>query len=110
MVAARSRMKQAESVAHSSGRSGGDSLVFEYPDAGVLQKIPIAIGCIPRPDAVMQPNDGPACPFRHFTIAQAAAAAATRPRDHPTKRLSRPEKCLGVASRTVYAALLPARR
>ena len=47
-------MKQAERVAHSSGRSGGDSLVLEYPGAGVLQKIPMATGCIPLPDAVMQ--------------------------------------------------------
>ena len=35
-------MKQAESAAHSSGRSGGERRVLENPGAGVLQKIPIA--------------------------------------------------------------------
>src|SRR4051812_1238389 len=82
MVAARSRIKQADSVAHSSGRSGGDSLVFEYPGAGVLQKIPTATGCIPLPDAVMQSNDGLASGFRHFTIPQAGLTETTRGRDN----------------------------
>ena len=35
-------MKQAESAAHSSGRSGGERRVLESPGAGVLQNIPIA--------------------------------------------------------------------
>ena len=31
---------------HSSGRSGGDSLVLEKPAVGVLQKIPMATDCM----------------------------------------------------------------
>ena len=42
MVRGRSRMKQADSAAHSSGRSGGDSRVLDRPAAGVLQKMPTA--------------------------------------------------------------------
>src|SRR5262245_20890855 len=42
MVAARSRMKHADSAAHSSGRKGGDSRVFEKPAMGVLQMMPMA--------------------------------------------------------------------
>jgi hypothetical protein len=39
-------MKHADSMPHSSGRSGGDSLVLEKPAAGVLQKIPTPTDCI----------------------------------------------------------------
>ena len=39
-------MKHADSMPHSSGRSGGDSLVLENPAAGVLQKIPTPTDCI----------------------------------------------------------------
>src|ERR1044071_8414631 len=46
MVAARSRMKQADSAAHSCAFSGGDSRVFDWPAAGVRQKIAIAIDLI----------------------------------------------------------------
>src|SRR3974377_807471 len=35
-------MKQAESTAHSSGRSGGDNRVFDCPSVGVLQTMAIA--------------------------------------------------------------------
>jgi hypothetical protein len=35
-------MKQAEMAAQSSGRSGGESRVFDCPGAGVLQKMPMA--------------------------------------------------------------------
>jgi hypothetical protein len=35
-------MKHAEMAAHSSGRSGGESLVFECPLIGVLQMIATA--------------------------------------------------------------------
>src|SRR5262245_43343227 len=44
MVAARSRMKAAESRLHSSGRSGGESRVLLRPTAGVLQNIATATG------------------------------------------------------------------
>jgi hypothetical protein len=39
-------MKQVDSMLHSSGRRGGDSLVLERPAAGVLQNIPIATDCM----------------------------------------------------------------
>ena len=42
MVAATSRMKQAESRAQSSGESGGDSRVFDWPAIGVLQTMATA--------------------------------------------------------------------
>src|SRR5262245_14498604 len=45
MVAARSRIKHADSAAHSSGRNGGDSRVFESPAIGVLHTMPIATDC-----------------------------------------------------------------
>jgi hypothetical protein len=45
-------MKQAESAAHSSGRSGGDRRVFECPGIGVLQKMPIAMVCTRVPPLV----------------------------------------------------------
>jgi len=35
-------MKQADNAAHSSGRSGGDNLVFDFPAIGVLQIIATA--------------------------------------------------------------------
>src|SRR6185369_10316171 len=102
-------MKQADSRAHSSGRSGGDSLVLDCPAAGVLQKMPMATGCIPLPDAVLQPNDGPAREFRHFTIRQGDIAARTRARDVRETTIPA-EKCLGAGAPTVYAASLPACR
>ena len=37
-------MKQREISAHSSGRSGGDSRVFDFPAMGVLQIIAAATG------------------------------------------------------------------
>ena len=70
MVAVRSRIKQAEIAAHSSGRNGGESRVFERPGAGVLQKMPIATVCTLRPLCVIGfsvPNDERARWFRHFT-------------------------------------------
>ena len=42
MVRDRSWIKQDEIDAHSSGRSGGDSRVFDFPGAGVLQMIATA--------------------------------------------------------------------
>ena len=42
MVAATSRMKQAESPAHCSADSGGDSRVFDWPASGVLQTMATA--------------------------------------------------------------------
>ena len=42
MVAATSRMKQAESPAHCSAVSGGDSRVFDWPAIGVLQTMATA--------------------------------------------------------------------
>src|SRR6185312_1939606 len=44
MVADRSRMKQPEIAAHSSGRNGGDSRVFDWPARGVLQMMATATG------------------------------------------------------------------
>src|SRR5215510_8883370 len=46
MVAKRSRMKQAEMAAHSSGRSGGDRRVLQSPVIGVLQTMATATDCI----------------------------------------------------------------
>ena len=37
-------MKQREISAHSSGKSGGDSRVFDFPAMGVLQMIATATG------------------------------------------------------------------
>src|SRR5690242_16459797 len=54
MVLARSRMKQADSAAHSSGRNGGESLVLEKPAAGVLQKMPIATDCTVAPQVYLR--------------------------------------------------------
>lgn len=42
MVSDRSRMKHADIAAHSSGRKGGDSRVFEAPLTGVLHMIATA--------------------------------------------------------------------
>jgi hypothetical protein len=78
MVAARSRMKQAESAAHSSGRSGGDRRVLEYPAAGVLQNIPMATVCTVAPLVCICGNDARDGEFRHFTKAQGGITAATR--------------------------------
>src|SRR6185437_2509816 len=44
IVADRSRIKQLEIAAHSSGRSGGDKRVFDWPAVGVLQIIATATG------------------------------------------------------------------
>src|ERR1043165_2369281 len=60
MVAARSWMKQAESATHSCALSGGDSRVFDWPAAGVRQKIAIAIVLIipmPRRSVVTRGSD-----------------------------------------------------
>src|SRR3569833_729751 len=46
MVRARSRMKQDEMAAHSSGANGGDSRVFDLPGIGVLQMMATAMGFI----------------------------------------------------------------
>ena len=43
MVRERSWMKQAEISAHSEGRSGGDSLVLDWPAVGVLQMMATAM-------------------------------------------------------------------
>jgi len=42
MVRDRSRMKQADKAAHSSGLSGGDNRVLDFPAIGVLQIIATA--------------------------------------------------------------------
>ena len=55
MVGGRSRMKQAESAAHSSGRSGGDSRVFDFPGAGVLQTMATAM--VPHVDGSLSGHD-----------------------------------------------------
>jgi hypothetical protein len=48
MVRDKSWMKQDEIDAHSSGRSGGDRRVFDFPGAGVLQTMATATVFIHR--------------------------------------------------------------
>src|ERR1700761_5218847 len=48
MVWDRSRIKQEEISAHSSGCKGGESRVFDLPASGVLQMIETATGAIEK--------------------------------------------------------------
>src|ERR1700704_1025479 len=80
MVAVRSRMKQAERSAHSSGRNGGDSRVFDCPGRGVLQKIPTAtvFTCVAPLMHSNYSNDERMHAFRHLVKAPESITAATR--------------------------------
>src|SRR5205085_10116629 len=83
-------MKQAESPAHSSGRSGGDRRVFDRPAAGVLQKMPIATDRTGSPRGVRGSRDGRALrtatpvnderaiPFRHFKTLRGGVTPRTQ--------------------------------
>src|SRR5437588_6453264 len=102
MVAEMSRMKQADSAAHSSGCSGGARRVLDCPAAGVLQNRPTATDPTWRPSFRMAfPNDAGAQRFRHLTNAHAgitdsarfratyvkSAASVARPRDQAHQHL-----------------------
>src|SRR3954451_20370497 len=77
MVAVRSRIKQAERSAHSSGRSGGDSRVLDNPGRGVLQKIPtatVSTCATPSCERIVPTMDGRA----HFVTSKKSSEASQR--------------------------------